>query len=302
MIRSNWSRKALRMIGIVGAIIAIAGCGGGETYPYSTKERLEKPTVFLDGIVSERDTQEYSGTFTPDGKTFFFSRYDDRAVPTNISFKTEYVDGKWSEPERFALSHPDKELTVTSISQDGTKMLLALEMEKDGTNARDLNIWIAKKEGDDWGGLEYVDALNSSAFEYGAVWTNNAVYFTSGRDGSSIYRAEYKDGHFEEPVKLDGNINEKDYQLDAYVDPEESFMLLTRRLPGISMTNGDLYISYNENGNWTKAERIEDPAIRTGAMEETAFMSPDGKYIFFTRYAGGTYDIYQMDRSSFPLK
>lgn len=290
------------MIVILGASFAIAGCAAGELQPYSSKEPLDKPTIFLEGIVSAKDTQEYSGTFTPDGKTFFFARYDDRAIPTNISFKTEYIDGKWSEPERFALSHPDKELTVTSISQDGTKMLLALEMEKDGTKAGNLNIWIAKKEGDDWGGLEYVDALNTSAHEYGAVWTNNAVYFISLRDGSSIYRAEYKDGHFEEPVKLDGSINEKDYQMDAYVDPEESFMLLTRRIPGISMQNGDLYISYNENGNWTKAELIEDPAIRTNSMEETPFMSPDGKYIFFTRYAAGTYDIYQMDRSSFPFK
>ncbi|CAH1217312.1 hypothetical protein PAECIP111893_04254 [Paenibacillus plantiphilus] len=291
------------MIGILGATIAIAGCAGGETHPYSAKERLEKPVIFADGIVSRTDTQEFAGTFTPDGKTFFFARYDDRSRPIITSFKTEYKDGKWSEPERFALSNPDKDIVVTSISQDGTKMLLAIRMDKDGQKSGNSSIWMAKKEGDDWGGLEYVEALNSSAQDGSAVWTNSGVYFMSTREGASLYKAEYKDGKFEEPVKLDGSINEEGIISDVYVDPEESVMLFTKLITGPAVAqNGELFISYRKNGVWTKAERIVDPVISTSAMEEAAFLSPDGQYVFFTRYTGRGYDIYQVDRSSFPLK
>ena len=43
----------------------------------------------------------------------------------------------------------------------------------------------------------------------------------------------------------------------------------------------DLYVSYNKNGKWTKAENLGAP-INTSANELSGKMTRDGKYFFWT--------------------
>ena len=44
---------------------------------------------------------------------------------------------------------------------------------------------------------------------------------------------------------------------------------------------GDLYISVRRNGHWTPARHLEH-AINSFAEEEFPFLTPDGRYFFFS--------------------
>src|SRR5436190_417070 len=45
--------------------------------------------------------------------------------------------------------------------------------------------------------------------------------------------------------------------------------------------DGTLYVSFDQNGRWTPARHLEHN-INTEAEEEYPFLTPDGKYLFFS--------------------
>src|SRR5215510_8284212 len=79
-----------------------------------------------------------------------------------------------------------------------------------------------------------------------------------------------------------------------------------------SLGGGDLYISYRKNGEWTPAKNL-GPKINGPGLEISPYLSPDGKYFFFSsarkvgnfpagkrpnRARNGLGDIYEMDVSA----
>jgi Tol biopolymer transport system component len=82
--------------------------------------------------------------------------------------------------------------------------------------------------------------------------------------------------------------------MDPYIAPDESFIIFASNRPnGISeadmfLRDGgsqelDLYISYNKGNNtWTTPKNL-GKGINTKAWEFGPTLSPDKKYLFFTR-------------------
>lgn len=92
--------------------------------------------------------------------------------------------------------------------------------------------------------------------------------------------------------------NRQNHSLTPYIAPDESYLIFCR---AIHETDADLYISYNQNGEWLPAEPLTPAVNLAGHIETTPSMSPDGKYFFFSRLIGtgvngGT--IYQIDAAA----
>ena len=65
------------------------------------------PEIFAPGIISTKEYKDFSGTFTPDGREYYFFRFAEGAgmivtrlqngvwtVPEPASFNTEYIDNE----------------------------------------------------------------------------------------------------------------------------------------------------------------------------------------------------------------
>jgi hypothetical protein len=61
---------------------------------------------------------------------------------------------------------------------------------------------------------------------------------------------------------------------------------------------GDLYISYQSAGQWSAPE-ILPTSVNSREYEYTPLISPDGRYLFFSRGWG---DIFQVDVSAAGIK
>ena len=97
------------------------------------------PEVFAPGIISKEDTQEFAGTFSPDGKEFFFTRrpeYDDFQAQ-RIWFTRE-INGIWTEPEPAPFSEDCMELEPF-ISPDGQRLYFGSSRPLPGEN-QNINI------------------------------------------------------------------------------------------------------------------------------------------------------------------
>jgi hypothetical protein len=111
------------------------------------------------------------------------------------------------------------------------------------------------------------------------------LYFTrSAKNGKPmIYRSVYKNGAYEKPEILPFPIPEKGMLFNAYISPKEDFLITCAQ--GIDSTNidQDYYISFRlADGKWGKLIKF-GPEINTpGDNANSAFVSPDGKYLFFS--------------------
>lgn len=76
------------------------------------------------------------------------------------------------------------------------------------------------------------------------------------------------------------------------VSQDEKQMFLYRNISG---GTGDIFISKNINGKWSNPEKLKGD-VNTSSWEGSAFLSPDGKYLYFSSERPGGYggkDLYR---------
>jgi len=113
---------------------------------------------------------------------------------------------------------------------------------------------------------------------------NNSIYFfrsepKGGDSGGGIFYAPYVNNTWPRLIKLPlvGTF--------PGIAPDESFMVFTAIRPG-GLGETDLYLSLRQpDGTWGKARNL-GPKINSGYFEFGARISPDKKYMFFTRSNG----------------
>ena len=137
---------------------------------------------------------------------------------------------------------------------------------------------------------------------------NGNLYFTSKEkehkleDEANYYSVNTNDT-YNAIIRMNDTVNfSGKWRAHPYIAPDESYIIFDAETTDIP-ENGDLFISFNNNGTWSKARSL-GPKINTEMSETTATVSPDGKYLFFNRGVekiakdGSTYwesDIYWVD-------
>ncbi len=272
---------------------------------YATSERLLTPKLFAEGLINTV-ADEYGPAFTPDGSTLYFTRRVNRRDSEFIVF-SRFVNKRWTEPRTadFSGHFFDKEPFVTP---DGKRLFFASKRPTTAgapPNAdRDFDIWVVERtRGGDWSAPTRLGAeVNTPHYEnYPAVAANGNLYFASVREGgkgeNDLYRARYVNGSYMPAENLGDVLNTTASDADPYIAPDESYIIFSSDRAD-TRGEGDLYISYNENGRWTMPRNLGD-TINTAEYEYTPLVSPDGRYLFFSRGWG---EIYQIEMSVLNLQ
>ncbi len=277
---------------VLSSILFLGGCDRQEDSavlrgPYlGQKPPGTTPEVFAPGVVST-SLDELNSVFTPDGQEFYFCV---RNMAASSLFVMRSVRGAWGPPEFLPFAGPYNDIDV-SLSPDGQRLFFCSNRPIGGGDApkQDYDIWMCPREGDSWGPPEHLgDAVNSARDDFYPVVTNSgSLYFNSQRAGpgtNDVYVCRWEDGKFAPAEKLGPEINTEYREFDAFVAPAEDFMIVTSQRPDDDPF-GDLYISFKDpEGNWTPARNMGEAINRRGAEFGTV-LSPDGKFLFFTRQA-----------------
>ncbi len=140
----------------------------------------------------------------------------------------------------------------------------------------------------------------SGAYAGFSLAANNSIYLfrskpSGGGSGGGIFSAPYENNTWSRPIKLPlvGTF--------PGIAPDESFMVFTAIRPG-GLGETDLYLTLRRpDGIWGKARNM-GPKINSKFFEFGARISPDKKYMFFTRSNGwfdnpyhDTSDIYWVE-------
>jgi hypothetical protein len=264
------------------------------------------PERFAPGVVST-ESIELNGVFTPDLKEFFFARLID-GVQT--MYHTVLVDGAWSAP-RPLLLFPGQSRAVAddmAVSPDGRELyFLGNHPHPRAAGVRSADIWRSRRINGRWSTAEVMPPpISTEASEvYPVVVGDGSLYFSSNRPGglgrNSLYRAQrLPHGSFAEPVLVAPPVNSEFGVGDVYVSPDESYMVLSSSRPP-SLGGGDLFVSFRRaGGGWGEPAHLGS-TINTEHTEFCPMVTPDGKYLFFSRRHGASWsaatagDVYWVD-------
>ena len=255
-----------------------------------------EPELFAPGQISTPD-DELNAAFTPDQTTLFFSK----SLPSNrggVIVVSSLKGNRWSTPEiaPFSGRYSDYDPFVTT---DGAHIFFISNRPKPDSSGttpqRTYDIWAVDKTGTGWSAPRALGApINTDGQEfYPTVAANGTLYFSSNRPGGKgagdIYRARLVDGHYTDPESLGDSINTQSHEGDPYIAPDESYIIFASYGRsddlGRGSSAGDLYVSQNVNGTWTKARHLDAP-INSTAWDYCPIVSPDGRYFYFSSFRG----------------
>jgi hypothetical protein len=253
------------------------------------------PQVFVSGFISTTDDDEYSCTFSPDGTEFYFSKSTEAS---NRIWYSKIVNNEWTEPAEAPFIQSLWTIEP-NFSPDGNKLFFVSDMPDNppGPPISTLRIWYVERTQNGWTTPALVPGSFSENMKfYPTVASNGNLYFSEVIDNghASIYRSEYLNGIYQDPLKLDSTVNKFNWQFHPFVAPDETYLLFD------VMANGGvtfLHISYrNPDGTWGEGQKLND-TINSTASQYCGYISPDQKYLFFARYNEGSDDLWWVDAS-----
>jgi Tol biopolymer transport system component len=253
--------------------------------------------IFASGIISTLEMPEMCAAFTADGKEFYYNaQYKNRWT----IFLMRERNGEWTSPEpmRFSSGYTDRDFTM---SPDGQRIYFGSNRprEKGMEPLEALDIYMTERiAGMLWSEPMNVGlVINSEKGEnYPSVALNGNLYFFSSRadgfGGCDIYFSRYVDGRYLPPENLGSAINSAQNDWDAFIAPDESYIIFSSQNRDDTLGGQDLYISFRkEDGSWTVARNM-GPNVNSTSGEICPGVSLDGRYLFFTSRRRGKADIF----------
>lgn len=254
----------------------------GQSVPGLTPER------FAPGLVST-DAIELNSVFSPDLREFYFTRVVDGV---DTMHRIAFAEGRWGDPQELLLfpNGARAEAADMVLSRDGQELFFLAGFPRvTPPGEQTYDIWRSRRAGEGWSEAELVSAPVSTPADeyYPSFGPDGSLYVNSDRDGTkAIYRAaRLADGTFEEPVKAGPPFEPR--LGDMTFAPDGSFIVVSAQRPWVGgRFRSNLFVSFRQ-ADGTYADFVEmDDTINTPAHEWCPMVTPDGKYLFFSRRFG----------------
>lgn len=248
----------------------------------------QKPQPFLPEIVKKfpnvRDI-----AISPNGDEVLFTA---QSTMGNLSaiIETRRVNGEWSAPKIAPFSGQYFDLEPF-FSKDGLILYFVSTRPKADSKkeVKDFDIWyVARKTLDEaWSVPANMGSpINTEHGEfYPSITDNGNFYFT--RDNpelkrkDDIYVSKKVGGVYVEAIALPDSINSVGYEYNAFIAPDESFLIFGGYNRKDGFGSGDLYISYHTENGWTKAKNMGN-TINSNKMDYCPFVDVKHKTLYFT--------------------
>lgn len=224
---------------------------------------------------------------SPSGDEIMFTA---QSVMGNLSaiMVVTKVGDTWSLPKVAPFSGKYFDLEPF-YSPDGLKLYFVSTRPFDTSSLepKDFDIWFVERtsSSSSWSAPKNMGSpINTKHGEfYPSISENGNFYFT--RDNpelkrkDELYVSNLINGSYQEPIVLPNTINTEGYEYNAFVAPDESYLIFGSYNRADGYGSGDLYISYKTETGWSEAQNMGD-RINSDKMDYCPFVK-DG-ILYFT--------------------
>jgi len=253
------------------------------------------PEIFAAGLVSLPESRELNSVFSPSGRIFMFTCEIDGVFKMFFSYQRD--DGSWTAPRMAGPSrtYPGHRDADMAFSPSAEWVYFISDRPLEGYSLDRYNIWRSRYSAYGLVTPEPLGAhINGPGNElYPTLVADGSLYFSALRDdnvgGLDIFRAQYEDGAFAEPVRLGEGVNSPQSEGDVFVSPDESYLIHVSSGRPDGLGGSDLYISFREpDGSWGQGVHLGD-GINSPEAHYCPVVSPDGQFFFL--HAGRGPDV-----------
>lgn len=240
----------------------------GQTPPGSTAE------LFAPGTVSENGRYEYGVSFSPNMEELYFSGEWEDGIQYVFTSKLE--KGQWTPIQKANLTSGKKKNEFEAfVDPAGDKLFFAAY----DSIFSDEKIWQTDRLENGWGEAKLLDSpVNDDIVFYPNSAANGDLYYTSISKFKMFY-APYKNGNYPEAREL--NIA---YGVHGFISPDQDFILVDANKDNDREKDRDIHICFREeDSTWSQPINM-GPTVNSDFGETCPSITPDGKYLFFSRY------------------
>lgn len=262
-------------------------------------------TLFAEYVISTRYNQR-DFVLSPSGEELFYTLSHPRGF--SVILHSKKINGLWTRPEVASFSGLYNDFEPT-FSADGNQVYFSSSRPNtyhpDGGVTR---IWVVhKEENGTWGNPDYIHIPvpeNTHLFSP-TIARNGNLYFNAslpnGIGREDIWMSRKSNGEYSKPEVLSTAVNSPMSEFNAFVCPDEEFLIFTSWGREDDIGRGDLYISFkNEDNDWSPLIHLGDKINSTG-IDYNPFVSADKKVFFFTsdRFDHTIFGKDKIDRNEF---
>ncbi|MBC7914579.1 MAG: PD40 domain-containing protein [Pyrinomonadaceae bacterium] len=253
------------------------------------QQSLPKAEAFLPDIISRFPNVRDLAISPTEDEAYFTAQSFLGELSALVCIKKE--NGKWSNPEVASFSGKQQDLEPF-FAPDGLRLYFVSNRALDSmiNVPKDYDIWFVKRKDfkSKWSDPINIGApVNTKDNEfYPAVSKSNTLYFTSdgaiskGKD--DIFASKWINGKYELPHSLGDSVNTPGFEFNAFIAPDESYLLFTGYDRKDGLGSGDIYISYNKgNDQWSTSQNI-GPEINSPQMDYCPFVNVKSGILYFT--------------------
>jgi Tol biopolymer transport system component len=279
-------------LGVINLLVLFCSCASSDKdkrnksdIPFPLPFPDSVAIAFLPGTVSS-DSSDFGGTFSPDGKSFYFARSLNKKSKIYV---TRYDGKTWTDAVLVDFTASDYAEADPCFAPDGRLYFISNRPVDSKDTTSDYNIWnVTLLPDSTWSEALNVEEVNSDSNEYYVSFSENEnLYFASSRAGGfgeeDIYVSKKGDqGKYAAPENLGATINTLKSEYDPAISPKEDLLIFTSARRDDTFGGADLYYSKNNPSKaWQEAVHLNEK-INTKSREYCPYFSPDGKFFFFS--------------------
>lgn len=240
----------------------------------------DTPRIFAPGLLADEGTFLMGRVaFSADGREFYFAQNDSWQSGDHAKIKMiRFVDHHWGKASMIA-----EQCLSPTLSLDGATLYMRRIIK--GASMR--NVWEAHSDGDGWSASAAYLEEPFGVYDFMPTRSGNAYMGSEPDADDKKYGITYaysmltlSDGKVQ-LRSLGRPLNEPGFNGDLYIAPDESYMIVSAR--ETKTFESQLYISFHKHdGTWTVPVSLGAKINGGLAHRWGQYVSPDGKFLFFT--------------------
>ncbi len=248
-------------------------------YAYlSQKPPGDIPEIFGKGILADSGIVLGRIAFSKDGKTFYYGFAKHWFDFNGTCIKQINFEGdKWGRP--------------TVLIENFANPTLSVDEKKLFMGGKNSDVWQSEKINGNWGTTTLF--LDKKYGLYNFMPTNSGVYY-AGSNANAGSKNDYSTYDFctltmsktDTVIKSLGQpLNTAAFDGDFFIAPDESYIIISAK--ETKTYECELWISFSKpDKTWTAPQSLGNKINRGLAHRFGQYVSPDGKYLFYTKGTG----------------
>ena len=198
------------------------------------------------------------------------------------------VNGAWEKPEIMKISGEYQDIEPFYSPNEDRLYFVSNRPIYEDAERDDYNIWYSNKIDAIWQEPVPLDSIiNNKGDEfYPSISKYGNLFFTAtsenGFGKEDIYQSRFENGKFLNPEPLPAEINSSSYEFNAFISPDENYIIFSSFGREDGRGGGDLYFSVkDENGNWKEAQNM-GKFVNSEASDYCPFVDFNSEIFYFT--------------------